>query len=136
MMRFLIAAMMMFVVFNLKGQEIGDVDVPATPIEETYIVVQDMPEYPGGDEARVKFIYHNLQYPSDAKAKRIQGTVFVTFVIDTAGNVRDAEILKGMGYGCDEEALRVVRLMPRWNPGKQSGKAVRVQFNMAIKFSL
>jgi periplasmic protein TonB len=104
-----------------------------TPV---YTVVEEMPTYPGGDEARIKFLVENIVYPIAAKEKGIQGTVYVTFIIDEKGKVTDAQILRGIGGGCDEEALRVVNLMPAWNPGKQKGNNVRVQFNMPIKFSL
>jgi protein TonB len=71
-----------------------------------------------------------------ARESGIQGTVYVTFVVEKGGNVSDVKILRGIGGGCDEEAIRVIRAMPRWNPGKQRGKSVRVQFNMPIKFTL
>jgi len=71
-----------------------------------------------------------------ARESGIQGTVYVTFVVERNGNVTDVKILRGIGGGCDEEALRVVQNMPKWEPGKQRGKPVRVQFNMPIKFTL
>lgn len=104
-----------------------------TPV---FTVVEDMPQFQGGDEGRINFLTDNIRYPQMAKEEGIQGTVYVTFVIDENGKVTHAEILRGIGGGCDEEALRVVRLMPRWKPGKQSGRNVRVQFNMPIKFTL
>lgn len=105
----------------------------ASPI---YTVVEDMPSYPGGDDARIKFLVENIKYPKMAKKKGIQGTVYVTFVIDEKGKVTNVEVLKGIGGGCDEEAVRVVKMLPTWRPGKQSGKPVRVQFNMPINFTL
>ena len=104
-----------------------------TPI---FTVVEEMPSFPGGDEARVKFLTENIKYPQMAKESGIQGTVFVTFEVNEKGKVGNVRILRGIGGGCDEEAIRVVQLMPPWNAGKQSGKAVRVQFNMPIKFTL
>lgn len=101
-----------------------------------YTVVEEMPSYPGGDEARIKFLQKNIKYPQEAKENGIQGTVYVTFVVDENGKVTDPKVLRGIGGGCDEEAIRVVKLMPKWNAGKQSGKAVRVQFNMPIRFTL
>jgi periplasmic protein TonB len=101
-----------------------------------YTVVEEMPTYIGGDEARIKFLTDSIRYPAFAKESGIQGTVFITFVIDEKGAVTDVRLLRGIGGGCDEEAVRVTRLMPRWNPGKQSGDPVRVQFNMPIKFTL
>ncbi len=103
---------------------------------DVYTVVEQMPEFVGGDNARVKFLSENIKYPELAKEKGIMGTVFVSFVVDEFGTVKDAKILRGIGGGCDEEALRVVKLMPKWKPGKQSGKPVNVAFNMPIKFML
>lgn len=108
-------------------------EVVETPI---FTVVEEMPTFPGGDESRVKFLTENIKYPQMAKESGIQGTVFVTFVIDERGRVADVKVLRGIGGGCDEEAIRVVKMMPPWNAGKQSGKPVRVQFNMPIKFTL
>ncbi len=108
-------------------------EVVETPI---FTVVEEMPTFPGGDESRVKFLTENIKYPQMAKESGIQGTVFVTFVIDEKGRVADVKVLRGIGGGCDEEAIRVVKMMPPWNAGKQSGKPVRVQFNMPIKFTL
>lgn len=108
-------------------------EVVETPI---FTVVEEMPSFPGGDEARIKFLTENIKYPQMAKESGIQGTVYVTFVVDEKGRVTDVRVLRGIGGGCDEEAIRVVKLMPSWNAGKQSGKAVRVQFNMPIKFTL
>jgi TonB family protein len=107
--------------------------VSDTPI---FTVVEDMPSFPGGDDARIKMLVDNIKYPQFAKEKGIQGTVYVTFVINTDGNVSDVKVLRGIGGGCDEEAVRVVNLMPKWKPGYQDGKPVRVQFNMPIRFTL
>lgn len=101
-----------------------------------FILVQDPPVFPGGDEARIEFIRSNIKYPEEAREKGIQGTVFVNFVIESDGSVSNIRVLRGIGSGCDEEAVRVVENMPRWIPGKQKGEAVRVQFNMPIRFVL
>jgi periplasmic protein TonB len=101
-----------------------------------FTIVEEMPSFPGGDEPRVKFLRDNIVYPQMAKENNIQGTVYVSFVVDTKGKVTDVKLLRGIGGGCDEEAIRVVKLMPPWNPGKQNGKSVRVQFNMPIRFTL
>ena len=108
-------------------------EVVETPI---FTVVEEMPSFPGGDEARIKFLTENIKYPQMAKESGISGTVYVTFVVDEKGKVADVRVLRGIGGGCDEEGVRVVKLMPPWNSGKQSGKAVRVQFNMPIRFTL
>ena len=101
-----------------------------------FIVVEDSPTFPGGDEARIRFLNDNIHYPQMAKESGIQGTVFITFVVERDGSVTDVRILRGIGGGCDEEAIRVVKLMPQWHPAKQYGKAVRYQYNMPITFKL
>ncbi|MFA6923047.1 MAG: TonB family protein [Bacteroidales bacterium] len=101
-----------------------------------FTIVEEMPSYPGGDEARMKFLQENIKYPQMAKESGIQGRVFITFVVDENGKVIDVKVLRGIGGGCDEEAVRVVKQMPPWVPGKQAGKAVRVQYNMPVVFTL
>ena len=103
---------------------------------EIFTVVEEAPSYPGGDEARIKFLQENIKYPQMARESGIAGTVYVTFVVERDGNVTDVKVMRGIGGGCDEEAIRVIKAMPKWNPGKQRGKPVRVQFNMPIKFTL
>jgi protein TonB len=101
-----------------------------------FTVVDKMPEFPGGDDSLLKFINMNTTYPDSAKAEGITGRVYVTFVIDESGKVTDAKILRGLGYGCDEEVLRVMSIMPLWSSGMQNGKAVKVQYNLPFVFSL
>ncbi len=103
---------------------------------EIFTVVEEAPSYPGGDEARIKFLQENIKYPQMARESGISGTVYVTFVVERDGSVTDVKVMRGIGGGCDEEAIRVINAMPKWNPGKQRGKPVRVQFNMPIKFTL
>ncbi len=104
--------------------------------QQIFMVVENAPAFPGGDEGRMKFLVENIKYPQMARESGIQGTVYVTFVVERNGSVTDVKILRGIGGGCDEEAIRVVQAMPKWEPGKQRGKPVRVQFNMPIKFTL
>ncbi|MDY0344580.1 MAG: energy transducer TonB [Lentimicrobium sp.] len=103
---------------------------------EIFTVVEDQPSFPGGDAARIRYLQENIKYPQMARESGIQGTVYVTFVVERNGAVTDVRVLRGIGGGCDEEAVRVIKAMPKWNPGKQRGKPVRVQFNMPIKFTL
>jgi len=103
---------------------------------EIFTVVEEQPGYPGGEESRIKFLQDNIKYPEEAKELGIQGKVFVTFVVEVDGSITDARVLRGIGGGCDEEAIRVVKSMPKWVPGKQRGVPVRVQFNLPIKFTL
>ncbi|RLD38720.1 MAG: energy transducer TonB [Bacteroidetes bacterium] len=104
--------------------------------EQIFLVVENMPEFPGGEAAMYKFIGKNIEYPRMAKESGISGRVYVTFVVERDGSVTDVKILRGIGGGCDEEAVRVIKKMPRWSPGKQRGKPVRVQYRMPIKFTL
>lgn len=98
--------------------------------------VEELPEFPGGNDARVKFLSENTSYPKIAKDAGIQGPVHLTFVVEKDGSISNVAILRGIGGGCDEEAIRVVKAMPKWKPGRQNGKEVRVQFNMPIHFKL
>lgn len=103
---------------------------------QIFMVVESMPEYPGGEAALYQYLADNIKYPQMAKESGIQGRVFVTFVVEKDGRVTDVRVLRGIGGGCDEEAIRVVKNMPKWTPGKQRGKAVRVQYNLPVKFTL
>ncbi|HEX8504262.1 MAG TPA: TonB family protein [Hymenobacter sp.] len=93
-----------------------------------------LPTFPGGDAAYAKFIGQNARYPEAALAKGISGKVYVSFVVDEDGRITDAEIARSAGDGFDEEALRLIRLMPWWNPGKMAGKPVRVTRTLAVPF--
>lgn len=104
--------------------------------ESIFKIVEKMPEFPGGEEALLKYLGKNTKYPPMAKDAGISGKVFVTFVVEKDGSISDVKLLRKIGGGCDEEALRVVKNMPKWSPGKQRGKNVRVQFNLPINFIL
>lgn len=118
----------------VKKDPIDDPDIGDDKI--VYRVVEDMPLFPGGDDAMFSYLAHNIQYPMAAKETGIQGTVHLTFVIETDGSISNVGLLRGIGGGCDEEAMRVVRNMPRWTPGNQQGRPVRVQFTLPVKFVL
>jgi TonB family protein len=92
------------------------------------------PTFPGGDAAFRKFVGDNAHYPEGALAKGLSGTVYVSFVVDEQGRITDAAVAKGCGHGFDEEAVRLIRLMPWWNPGQMAGKAVRVSRIMPVPF--
>jgi protein TonB len=119
-------------------QEFTPIIVQEEEVEEEQIftIVEDQPGFPGGDAALMQYLQSNLRYPTMAREAGIQGTVFVTFVVERDGSITDVRILRGVGGGLDEEAVRVVRNMPRWTPGRQRGQAVRVQFNLPIRFVL
>ena len=104
--------------------------------EEIFGIVETMPMFRGGEQKLMEFIGNNVVYPKEAIEAGIEGRVFVEFYIEKDGTVCDAKVLRGIGYGCDEEALRVIGLMPKWSPGKQRGKAVRVRYTLPINFKL
>jgi periplasmic protein TonB len=111
--------------------------VEAAPVEEQiFTVVEQQPEFPGGIAEMYKFLGKNIKYPSAASRANVTGKVFLTFVVNTDGSIQDVQVLKGLGFGTDEEAQRVVRTMPKWKPGKQSGRPVRVKYNLPINFQL
>ena len=123
---------------NTEVEEYIPIETDEEEAEETqiFMVVESMPMFPGGESALNRYLGENIKYPQMAKESGIQGRVFVTFVIEKDGRVSDVRVLRGIGGGCDEEAIRVVQNMPRWTAGKQRGKSVRVQFNLPIKFTL
>lgn len=104
--------------------------------DEVLVVAEEMPEFMGGMPALQKFIAENIRYPKQATQLRLQGRVLIAFVVDADGTIRDLEIIKGIGGGCELEAMRVVSIMPKWKPGKQNGKHVPVRYTMPIKFAL
>jgi TonB family protein len=104
--------------------------------DSVYFIADQMPQFPGGDNELLEFITKNIHYPATARTKKIQGRVYIQFVVERDGSVRRAKIIKRIGGGCDEEALRVVQAMPKWSPGKVHGTPVQVQFTLPVKFSL
>ena len=95
-----------------------------------------MPEFPGGEQAMMQFVADNVKYPQDAIDKEISGRVLVSFVVEKDGSIGDVKVVKGIGGGCDEEAVRVVNAMPKWKPGMDKGKPVRVSYMMPFTFKL
>jgi protein TonB len=114
-----------------------EVAVEAAPKEEQiFTVVEQQPEFTGGMAALGQYLSKNLRYPAAAQRANVAGRVFVSFVVNTDGSIQDVQVLKGLGFGTDEEAQRVVKGMPKWRPGKQSGRPVRVKYNLPINFTL
>ena len=103
---------------------------------QIFITVEQNPEFAGGMNALLKFLQKNLHYPAPAVNSGIMGKVYMQFVVGQDGNISKVDVLKGIGFGCDEEAERVVKLMPKWSPGRQSGRAVAVKFTLPISFQL
>ncbi|MGB0165477.1 MAG: energy transducer TonB [Luteibaculum sp.] len=111
-------------------------DLDTTTEEVIHTQVDKMPQFPGGVEKLYEFLGKNIKYPSMALDGGIQGVVYVTFVVEKDGSVSDPKVLRGIGGGCDEEALRVVRKLPKWEPGEQRGRKVKVQYNVPVRFRL
>ena len=111
-------------------------DIATSKEDTVYQIVEEMPKFPGGEEAMFKFISENVKYPQEAKDKNISGRVFVNFVVEKDGSVDEVNVLRSIGGGCDEEAVRVVKSMPKWTPGKQKGKPVRVSYIIPFVFKL
>lgn len=113
--------------------------VAETPSETAIFsidAIEKYPEFPGGQEAFVKFLRKNLRYPGMAVENGIQGKVIVSFIIERNGDLSHIKVLRGIGSGCDEEAVRVLSKSPQWNPGIQNKQSVRVAYNLPISFSL
>lgn len=134
---------------TVEGVDAVDAFIPPPPPEEVKIVaiekpkeeeiftaVQQNPEFPGGQSAMYKFLGENIKYPAAAQRANVAGRVFVKFVVEKDGSIGNVEVMKGIGFGCDEEAIRVIKSMPKWNPGRQNGKNVRVFYNMPVVYKL
>jgi periplasmic protein TonB len=130
------------VVTENKGKGIGDGSGTAkegtgtTDDKEIYLGADEYPEFTGGAKAWSKYMERNLRYPYQAQEESIQGKVFVSFVVERDGSVTDVKVLRGLGFGCDEEAIKVIKKSPLWKPGKNKGVPVRVRYNMAINFQI
>ncbi|MBP5503661.1 MAG: TonB family protein, partial [Bacteroidales bacterium] len=103
---------------------------------QPYVIVEDMPEFPGGTEALLKYIAENVVYPEQAKNDTIQGTVYLKFVVDKTGKVTQTEVIRGVHPLLDEESIKVVNSLPEWTPGRKSGKNVDVAMQIPIKFQI
>lgn len=101
-----------------------------------FSAVDQAPSFPDDMGKFYKFLQNNVRYPADAAMKNVQGKVFLTFVVEKDGSLTDIRVLRGIGSGCDEEAVRVLKLSPKWNPGMQNNRPVRVQYTMPISFAL
>jgi protein TonB len=104
--------------------------------EERFSWVEEMPSYPGGNEALISFMSKNIIYPEIAKRAGVEGKVLISYVVERDGSISEIKIIKGIGAGCDEEAVRVLKLAGKWMPGKQNGKAVRVNMVIPVVFTL
>jgi protein TonB len=116
-------------VSNLGTYSEEDSDVP-------FVVVENMPQFPGGDAALFKYLSDNIRYPVIAQESGIQGRVILQFVVNRDGSIVDIEVVRGVDRSLDAEAVRVVQAMPRWTPGRQRGKTVRVKYTLPVNFRL
>ena len=114
--------------------EVGEVE--DSDMVDVYMFVEQMPAFPGGEEKLIEFVSKNVEYPQEAKEEGVQGRVFVGFVVEKDGSVGDVKLLRGIGHGCDEEAVRVVKMLPKWKPGMHNGEIVRVSYQIPIYFKL
>ena len=103
---------------------------------KVFDTVEQMPEYPGGMQAMIEFLQTNMKYPEDAAKQKVEGRVMVQFVVETDGSVSDVHVAKQVFPSLDAEAIRVVQAMPKWTPGKDKGKVVRVKYNLPIVFRM
>ncbi len=120
-------------VVEFKAIEVQEEEEADAPV---FFIVEEMPVFPGGEEALRKYIAQSVKYPAIAQENGIQGRVFVAFVVNTKGEVTDVKIARGVDPNLDKEAIRVVTNMPKWSPGKQRGKAVKVSYTVPINFVL
>ncbi|UOQ66733.1 energy transducer TonB [Hymenobacter volaticus] len=116
------------------GSDTAGSTTKAPPAPTIFLTAEIMPEFLGGQEALQRYMQKNLRYPSLALRNNIEGKVYISFTVMADGSVADVQVLKGLGYGTDEEAARVVRNMPAWKPGQQNKHAVSVRYTMPITF--
>ena len=118
----------------IKEVAIKEVVIEEEKADQIFDVVETQPNPPGGMSGWNKYLSNNLKYPTQARRMGVEGTVIVVFVINTDGSIQDVEVLRGIGGGCDEEAVKVVTNAPKWEPGKQRGKPVRTRMRLPIRF--
>jgi len=118
--------------FNANQQQ----QVVEEPKPQIFTYVEQMPDFPGGQTELMKFLQKNLRYPPAARENGIEGRVVLQFVVDESGNISDIQVLRDIGGGCADEAIRVVKMMPPWKPGKQNGNPVKVYFKLPVTFKL
>jgi protein TonB len=122
--------------FNEATEPAPEPVIPAPEKPEPMTVVSEMPSFPGGLASMITFIKSHLRYPREARESNITGTVYLNFVVETDGSITEMVVARPIGGGCEEEAIRVLSSMPKWIPGKQNGRAVRVRLTLPVKFVL
>ncbi len=137
MKRFLFAILILLTIsINDYAQNIDTTDTTNKDNEPIFSIVEEPAQFPGGDEALLKFIQENTKYPIEAIKNNISGTVYVQFVVEKDGSISDVKVVRGIGGICDEEAVRVITKMPSWIPAKQKGIPVRSYYVIPIAFVL
>ena len=120
----------------LKAQQVAVDEAPKEEETKVFDVVEQMPSFPGGDAALMKFLSEHIKYPVVAEENGIQGRVIATFVVERDGSITDVKVVKSVDPSLDKEAIRVLKSMPKWIPGKQNGSAVRVKYTVPVTFRL
>jgi len=139
---FLLLLVICFLCVNTAIAQNGTKKNDTTNSETLFLPFEEDASFPGGYESLITFIKENLKYPQEAKEKGIQGRVPVTFVVERDGSITNIKLLRKIGYGCDEEAIRIIKLMPKWKPSKlynsktKKWHVTRQQFNLPIQFEL
>ena len=123
------------IIISKKKNDVDNTE-QVEPKEEIFVVVEDQPEFPGGNQAMMEFLSNNIKYPAEAKEKGIQGRVIVNYVVEKDGSISEAQIVRGVDPMLDSEAIRVIESMPKWKPGKLRGKEVRVRFTLPVVFRI
>ena len=121
---------------DTESDEDVEIEIEEEDDDEFFMVVENMPIFPGGDLGLMKYIQKHVKYPAIAKEYNITGKVYVSFIVDKSGKVTNVKIVRGVDKNLDAEAMRVVKSLPKYKPGKQRGKAVRVMFTIPINFTL
>lgn len=129
----IILSLVLLLSCNKNTEDVKDQSVKE---DEIFNFVEQLPEFPDGPAAMQKFINDNIHYPEEARIQKIEGTVVIQFVVTKEGKITKATVVRGIGYGCDEEAIRVIQSMPDWKPGKHNNKEVPVNFVLPVKFKL
>ena len=133
-MKFIVSLLFFFVISNTCFAQIDSTKSQNT--DEVFMIVEQMPQFPGGQTAMMEYLGKNTEYPSTAQKDKVQGKVYVSFTVDKLGFVKDIKVIRGVREDLDNAAIDVVRKMPQWSPGMQRGKAVNVRYNLPISFKL
>ncbi len=133
-MRYLV--FILFFTFNLPSILLAQANLDSLSEYDCIYFIEDEPDFPGGDSALSAFIKTNLRYPDTAKIYYVEGVVYASFIVEKDGSLSGFKIRRGLGWGCDMEALRILKLMPKWTPGSRRGEPIRVQMNIPIRFEI